>query len=252
MKAFIINLAKDKERRQFMEEQMRKLNIPYEIITGTVGAGLSIKDRNTLYSPDLAMKENGHELSNSQIGIADSHRKAYERILQEKLPWALILEDDVLLDQRIISVLDDKFVTESGADWIQIDYVPMNNTFITNWIKATIKRTNKSHRFIFYALVKIPWLILWGMYEYTRELLARKGRPRAVNFLRPLYLASAYIVTDKGIKKMQPLYSPLRFAADRLQNQARIKNNLHLKAVVPLLAKQERERFASNQIYDNE
>lgn len=251
MKAFIINLPKDTDRRFFMEEQMKGLGLPFEIIPGTVGKDLTPVEREKLTDDNLSRTENGYALSNTQIACADSHRKAYLRIKELGLPWGLVLEDDVLLEKEVLTLLDNNLITASKADWIQIDYVPADLTYLTNWFKNALRQDISLLTKLGRILFRFPLVIIWSIYERARNFLSIGRLPRIVHFARPLYLASAYIITSQGIDKILPLTDPIRFAADSLQNVAPSKVGLVLRGVVPLLAKQARQQFSSNMIYDN-
>ena len=252
MNIFVVNLEKDTARKAFMEKQLQSLGLPYEFISATNGYQISDEEVSGIYSAQMAQAAHGHQLSKTQIACADSHRRIYEIMKARKLPWALILEDDVCLDTRIVSILNDSFIQASHADWLQIDYPSFNLQFMKHWWRATMVRTGRLPLFILYALVKLPILLILGAYEYLRGLWAHKHTPAAVNFPRPLYLTGAYIITLAGAEKVLPLCTPIRFAADQLQNKARVKTQLILRGIVPILAKQDRKQFDSNLLYDNQ
>jgi GR25 family glycosyltransferase involved in LPS biosynthesis len=246
---FVINLPFDKDRRDFMVSELTNLAIPHTIVSATIGKDLSIEEINSLYDKNLSLEENGYSLSNTQIACADSHRRIYEKIVENNLPWALILEDDVKLSPKIKSLLTDDFVKRSQADWIQIDYVPANMNYLKNWIKIAWNQKVPLKTKLFKITLRFPAIILWSIFERTRDILTKT--PRATWFQRPLYLASAYIVTNEGAKKLLPLTHPIRYAADSLQNVAPTKVGLKIKGVVPLLSNQLRSRFSSNLTYDS-
>lgn len=252
MSVFIINLERDLARKEFMAKQLTALGIDHEFITATDGKLLKNEEIENVYDKVTALEIHGHELSKTQIACALSHRRIYEKIKAAKLPWALILEDDVVLDKKVTSILNDTFVSNSRADWLQIDYLPFNVSFIQQWLRASVVRIKRQPLFLVYAVAKAPFLLLWGIFEYGREILARTSSPRAAHFPRPLYLASAYIITAAGVEKILPLCTPIRFAADQVQNRARIQTDFTFKAIVPLLASQDRARFNSNVLYDNQ
>lgn len=235
-----------------MEKQLQSLGLQHNFVQATNGHQISEDTINEIYDPKLAQNIHGHQLSRTQIACADSHRRIYEMMKSQNLPWALILEDDVILDKRVVSLLNDEFILSSGADWLQIDYLPFNLQFIKHWFIATFSRTKKSPLFLIYAIIKLPFLIGWGLFEYVREVLSRIRKPVTARFPRPLYLASAYIITAKGVSKILPLCTPIRYAADQIQNRARIKSKLVLRGIIPLLAKQDRTQFESNLLYDNQ
>jgi GR25 family glycosyltransferase involved in LPS biosynthesis len=252
MNIFVINLEKDTGRKAFMEKQLQSLGLSYEVIPATNGYALSDAEVQKIYDPKGAFATHGHHLSKTQIACADSHRRIYEIIKARKLPWALILEDDVQLDKRIITVAHDEFVRNSNAQWLQIDYLPFNMSFLSSWWQATKVRVARQPLFGIYALLKLPFLLTWGIYEYLREHWAKNRTPTAALFPRPLYLASAYIITAAGIEKILPLCTPIRYAADQVQNKARVQSGLRLRGIIPLLAKQDRTQFTSNLLYDNQ
>ena len=251
MKAFVINLPKDTARLAFMEEQLKRLAIPYEVVSATVGATMSAEYKEKVYDEKRALQENRHPLSNTQIACTDSHRRVYEKIIEHNLPYALVLEDDVRLDPRITTVFNPAFMARCSAEWLQLDYLPFDSVFLSHWARASLTEIRRRPLFLLYVLLKIPWLFSWGSFEFLRELLTKKTTsPQARFFARPLYLTGAYIITRSGAEKCLPLCTPIRFAADRVQNQARRSAGLRLRGVVPLLAEQNRETFASNIIYD--
>jgi GR25 family glycosyltransferase involved in LPS biosynthesis len=252
MHVFVINLEKDTERRVFMEKQLQSLGLSYEIVSATNGYNLSDAEIQKVYDSQAAFAAHGHHLSKTQVACADSHRRIYEIIKSRNLPWALILEDDVLLDTRVVSVANDEFVRNSNVEWLQIDYLPFNTSFLSGWWQATKVRVARQPLFIIYALLKLPFLLSWGIYEYTREHWAKNRTPRPALFPRPLYLASAYIITAAGVEKIQPLCTPIRYAADQIQNRARVQSGLRLRGIIPLLAQQDRTQFKSNLLYDNQ
>jgi GR25 family glycosyltransferase involved in LPS biosynthesis len=235
-----------------METQLQSLGLTYEFISATNGYNLSDTEVQKIYDPKAAFAIHGHHLSRTQIACADSHRRVYELIKERKLSWALVLEDDVILDRRILTVLNQEFIDTSNAEWLQIDYLPFDISFLKGWWRATKVRIGRQPLFSFYALLKFPILVCWGLYEYARERWAQNYTPTTALFPRPLYLASAYIITATGVEKILPLCTPIRYAADQVQNRARIQSGLCLRGIIPLLTKQDRTQFASNLLYDNQ
>lgn len=252
MHVFVINLEKDTARKVFMEKQLQSLGLPYEFISATNGHQISDEEINKIYSIQMAHEVHGHQLSKTQIGCADSHRRVYEIIKSKKIPWALVLEDDVIISNKILTVLNDKFIKSSKADWLQIDYPSFNINFLKLWYRASIVRITRQPIFILYVLIKLPFILITGIYEFIREMWSQNNSPKVGYFPRPLYLTGAYIITYLGAEKVLPLCTPIRFAADQLQNKARVKNKLILRGVIPKLVIQDRDQFKSNLIYDNQ
>ena len=98
MQIFYLNLDCDTARRQSMERQLASADLPYERIQGVLGKGLSDIERSRIYSRSRALRHHCMDLSNAHIGCSMSHILAYREIAKRDLPYALILEDDVILE----------------------------------------------------------------------------------------------------------------------------------------------------------
>lgn len=246
MKAFIINMPHSHKRRSFMEDQMKKLHIPYEIVEGTVGKDLTDEEMNAIYSEKMTLAYNGLQMSKTQVACAYSHSRVYKKIKEQHLSMALVLEDDVVLNPHIAKLLkDENFLRSTAFDWLHLDYQPVGLPFLKTWLKNSWFNTKRDPFFFFYALAKFPYITTLAMYEKVREILY-KNNPHIVIFARPLYLASAYVITSKGVDKVLPLTEPIRYPADTLPNQGRIKAGLRMRALCPLMSYQDAQNFGTN------
>ena len=97
-KVYIVNLKKDKNRRENIIKELIKQNIKnYEIIDAIDGNKLNKNELNL-----VTFKNKNHlnpwnsKMSPSQIGCALSHIKIYKRFIETKFNIALILEDDAI------------------------------------------------------------------------------------------------------------------------------------------------------------
>lgn len=230
-----------------MEQQLQTLGIAYEFIEATDAKELSDNDIAGLYDVKKSLTYLPEPLRKSEIACAHSHTKAYKKILEEKLPYALVLEDDVIIDDRILPVLDENFLKKESFDWLQLDYPSVGLPFLKEWIRGSLFYTRKNPLFFIYALIKFPYILTLSLYESWREHFYRND-PHIVSFARPLYFASAYIVTPVGIHKLLSLAEPILFAADMLPNKARVLKGLKMRAVAPQLVRQDRDTFVSNLI----
>lgn len=244
---FVINLKRNPERKAFVLQQVAQLGVEPEIIEATDGKTLSRSDEDRLYARSRSRKLIGYELRPSEIGCAHSHARIYRRMVDESIPYAMILEDDVELDSRVAELLRETPRIMASCDWLQINYPPVGYRFLSAWIKAANHQVEKNPATIPYTLAKLPLMGILSLYEGVRASLIR-DRPRVCRFGRPLYLAGAYIVSNKGARKLLPLCEPLLFAADMLPNKARIAAGLRMRGVVPILARQRTDIFHSENI----
>lgn len=103
MKIFIVNLKKAEDKRYAMQAQLEKLGITnYEFIEAIYGADLSSEfmTENVYDYPDCA-------LTPGEIGCALSHIHIYRRMIKENLPYAIILEDDIVLPNDFVELLQN-------------------------------------------------------------------------------------------------------------------------------------------------
>lgn len=103
---FIISLPKDRHRREFLEGQLQKLNLPYSIEQAVHGEKLSPQELDASYDRDKAIRRFNRELSRGEIGCALSHVNIYKKMSANNIPYALILEDDArILDEDLPETL---------------------------------------------------------------------------------------------------------------------------------------------------
>ncbi|MHB8789324.1 MAG: glycosyltransferase family 25 protein [Desulfobulbaceae bacterium] len=130
MMIFYLNLDKDVDRRESMERQLQLVGLPYERISGVYGAGLSDHELSEVYSKHRAMRRYCMDLNKAQIGCAMSKILAYREILERDLPYALILEDDVILPGNLKVSIEflEKVVDKHKAEIILLSPAAGNFT----------------------------------------------------------------------------------------------------------------------------
>ncbi len=250
MKAFVINLKKDQDRRAFMEKQLNDLEIEHEFIEAYYAKEKIEAEISKIYDSSKSKNINGNDLSLPEIGCAYSHTLVYQKIVDQNLSYALILEDDVKIDKRLLKVIDlvknkHEENDKSDFDWLQIDYIQPGIFFWKHWCSLSIKEIKNNPSSIFYILLKFIYVSVLSVYEGIRNTFYNFSKILViVSFYRPLYLASAYIVTSDGAAKLLKINTPVILTADRLPNF--VRPSFVMKAISPLITEQQREIFASN------
>lgn len=106
---FVISLARAPDRRNAISEHLCDLGLKFEIVDAVDGATLS----DTQCASLLA---NGINYVRGVIGCYLSHINLYEKIIQENIDVALILEDDARLNPEIVPAI------KNGLDYLNFDY----------------------------------------------------------------------------------------------------------------------------------
>lgn len=91
MRTFIINLPKDAKRRAFMQNQLARSLLDYEFIEAIDAKSLSVDELH-----QLVYKYDEANFLLGEIGCALSHKKIYQKMVDEHIDYAFILEDDAL------------------------------------------------------------------------------------------------------------------------------------------------------------
>lgn len=101
---WVINLKQDEARRIFMAEQLNRLGLSFEFVEAVDGREVE-KDDLGFYSPILARKLFDRELLPGELGCALSHIRLWEKMVNENIQEALILEDDIYIGTSFVGVL---------------------------------------------------------------------------------------------------------------------------------------------------
>jgi glycosyl transferase, family 25 len=117
---FIINLERDAERRDYMRKQLENLGMQAEFVPAVDGRALSPFDR-TAYDPAKALRVYGVEMMDSEIGCYLSHYRLYERIVQENINAALILEDDCEISPELPQIVRE-LVADPVPEWLVVRF----------------------------------------------------------------------------------------------------------------------------------
>jgi glycosyl transferase family 25 len=102
---FVINLEKDTQRRSAMQTRLAKLGITPEFFKAVDGRLMSPEALEGHVNRIEAQQEYG-ALSAAEIGTALSHIGIYQEMVQKHIPYAVILEDDVCLDEKFATYLN--------------------------------------------------------------------------------------------------------------------------------------------------
>lgn len=97
MDTYIINMKRSVDRRKYMEKQLNRYDIFYEIVEAVDGKAMSEETFRT-YTDDP-------EKLRSEVGCMLSHIAVYRRMVEKGAPYALILEDDAQINEPQLAEL---------------------------------------------------------------------------------------------------------------------------------------------------
>ena len=118
-KFYFINLNKSTERREFMEDQFKKLNIPITRITATYGRELE--------SDFLKKEKQKHNIlahfplpNDGEIGICLTHFKLWKFLSSQPEDFSIVLEDDAFLHEDFLKDLEQLLSELTTNDFLDI------------------------------------------------------------------------------------------------------------------------------------
>ena len=118
-KFYYINLDKSVERRNFMENQFKKLKIPITRISAIYGKNL--------YKEVLTKEKAKHNIlahfpfpNDGEIGICLTHFKLWKFLSNQPEDFSIVLEDDALVHKDFFKDLEQLLLQITSNDFLDI------------------------------------------------------------------------------------------------------------------------------------
>lgn len=106
MKIFVINMKRSIERRAFMHKQLINQNLDFEFVQAVDGAALTDDYLSRICDYKEMAAKRPWLLKRGVYGCLLSHLSIYKDIIANNIPFALVLEDDVEISDKLKSKLD--------------------------------------------------------------------------------------------------------------------------------------------------
>lgn len=142
---FVINMKSSKERWASTHSRLNELGLDAERWDATVGKALSSSEVSKWYDNVKNKTSHHRDLTAGEIGCHISHQRLWEKIVADNIPYALILEDDLEIDDTLPDILEaiqklnnwELIKLFDNRDLPFIDSVAINNTFtLGNYLKV--------------------------------------------------------------------------------------------------------------------
>ena len=127
-KIFVINLAESKERLGACAQQLDDAGLSFERIDAVDGSSMSADKLSELYQ--FAKSDYYKELSPGEIGCCLSHQQVCKKIIEDKLDFAVVLEDDFVLQDTASKAIQTLAELETAWDIIKLGETPVKRRAI--------------------------------------------------------------------------------------------------------------------------
>jgi glycosyl transferase family 25 len=118
-KVYYINLDKSLKRKNFMENQFKTLNIPITRFSAVYGKELPNTFLNKA-KEDFNICTHYPNLNDGEIGLTKTYFELWREIQNQKEQFAIILEDDALVDESFFKDLPEIFNEITTNDFVDI------------------------------------------------------------------------------------------------------------------------------------
>lgn len=239
MKYFVINLAKDVVRKNHMIEKLDSLNLDYEFIDAVYGLDITDNDMPSFYNAARAIKVRT-SLAKSEIGCALSHIKIYQKIVQDNLPYAVILEDDVTINADINDVVTT--LEKDGhlkSDTSDIIFLGGGRFRYSNWYP---KKLTAQYKFV------SVYDRAWGAYGY---IITNAAARSLLTNITPIYTVIDYwdhYARNRWVSLKAVIPKVITISADGADSNIEVDRNLIGQHKKPSLTFSE---FISRKIINN-
>lgn len=223
---FVISLDRAKERREKCIATLERYGLHPIIFPAVDGDKLTEAElsqtciNSNKQTINLALGRTvtiSHAFSKREIGCALSHLRLYQKIVDENYAFALILEDDAILESPIVELIDT-LKTWNNHQWDVIQ-LSRDSGIRTPFYSKKYKLSNNIS------------LRQEGFGNYYLDSI--------FNRRRVFWLASTYFITPKACSHLINIGYPVRYAADFLLGHLasnRLKtlcpeNNIYVKSV---------------------
>ena len=122
-KIYLINLARSTDRLTACARQLDVHDLPYERIDAIDGDDMHNSAVDDIY--DFNKSSYHKHMTKGEIACYLSHVKTWQRIVDKKLDYAVILEDDILLQDGVQEALDAIASIDEPWDLIKLAEAPI-------------------------------------------------------------------------------------------------------------------------------
>lgn len=162
-KIYVINMKTSKARREKIKARLDALELPFEFFDAIRGADLDYKNA-AYYNRAKRLKYFGRDLLPGEIGCLLSHRGVYEKMVEDNVDVALVLEDDVTIADDFKATLEN--IMQQEKNWDVLRFLGNKKPFSKGYRK--LEAIDARHNF-----VRIP-TVPGGAYGYILTLNAAK------------------------------------------------------------------------------
>lgn len=221
MKTYVVNLEQDTERRKHIEQLCCDVGLDYEIINAVYGKTYPGVQALIEKTKERSIQHIGRELAPGEIGCVMSHQIIYKKIIDQKIPYALVLEDDIDLTSEIINISNKVESISDTWDVVLVGYHGVKSRDDLNLQGEIVKDLNDEYKLI---KLKEP---AHGTYGY---FVSNRGAKRLLEQSQDYVLPIDHYTGDGQLNSMYAVTPQCAFIHNELSDISVItEERIHLK-----------------------
>lgn len=120
---YVLNLDRDAERLSHMREQLEHLGLPWVRVPGVLGSSLDAGTLNQSLDRQAFERTHGMPPVLGEVGCYLSHLKAQQVFLESEHDFAIILEDDVVLGDKLPAAIEQLINCQDAWDMVKLSRI---------------------------------------------------------------------------------------------------------------------------------
>lgn len=231
---YVINLKSSIDRKQYMETLCDEYGLYTTFIEAVYGKALSNSEVSSVYDKKKALKSIGRELMLGEIGCALSHKKVYQKMIDENIEVALVLEDDVTFESLLDKALNSVELFPKAWELVLLGHHSGHEnqneipSLLSLWDRYSLNKDIQLGRLVGYG---------FGTYGY---LINQRGARKLLNELATIYRPiDHYTADDKliNVYAMSPTVVKVQQQFKTLIDENSVREEFCLSFIKRLLSK---------------
>lgn len=155
MKVYVINLKRSVDRRMYMNQLLSSCSLfDFKFVEGVDGSELSDMEKSNLFNGKKFESRYGRIYKSGELGCTLSHQKCYVDLIASECNYALIFEDDIKFEPKILLIIQKLealinvgyplIILLSGGFW----YTKKNTQIIDNYSIANVFDAYYTHAYL--------------------------------------------------------------------------------------------------------
>ena len=115
---FVINMETCKERFDATYERLMQSQVVATRFNATVGKALTSEELSHWYDAAANQRYYHRDLTLGEVGCYISHMRVWQKVVDESIPYAIVLEDDLHIEPSFAAILNQ--IEQLSTDWDMI------------------------------------------------------------------------------------------------------------------------------------